>query len=360
MNKIKKIIIASGGTGGHIIPALSLYNFFASKNYFVKLSTDERGLSYIDNINEKNIKIIDTSRILKSKKIQSIFKILLSVIKSFVFLFKYRPTFIIGMGGYSSFPVCFSAIILRIPLIIYENNLCFGKANKYLAPFANKIFVNFKKIEGIKSNYRGKIRVIGNILRKNILAYEDHHKVDNYEKLNILVLGGSQAAKKFAENLPNIFIDLKKSKIKIKVFQQCLPEQSVKLRKIYDLNKIENFIFNYTNEMASIYKQINLAISRAGSSALAELLNSRIPIIAIPLEKSAYDHQYKNAQFYEKKGFGIMIKEDKIDSDLLNLIKKLYNNKSNLNLIKSNQGKYSDKEVFEKINLELKEFLYEN
>ncbi len=359
MSKIKKIVIASGGTGGHIIPALSLYDFFVSKDYFVELSTDERGLSYIDNIDKKNIKIIDTSKIIKSKKIKSVFKIILAVIKSFIFLSKNRPTFIIGMGGYSSFPICFSAVILRIPLIIYENNLCFGKVNKYLATFADKIFVNYKDIEGIKTNFRSKIKVVGNILRKNILIYDDH-KIDNYEKLNILVLGGSQAAKKFAEKLPNIFIDLNKSKIKIKVFQQCLPEQSSDLKKIYELNKIENFIFNYTNDMLSIYKQINLAVSRAGSSALAELLNCSIPIIAIPLEKSAYDHQYKNAQFYEKKGFGIMVKEDKIDSDLLNLIKKLYNNKSNLNLIKSNQSKHSDKEVFEKINLELKEFLYEN
>ena len=178
--------------------------------------------------------------------------------------------------------------------------------------------------------------------------------------MNILILGGSQAAKIFAEKLPNIFIQLNNRKVKIKIFQQCQPEQTEDLKIIYERNNIEYSIFNYTNDMVSIYKQTNVAISRAGSSALAELLNCRIPTIAIPLDHSADDHQHKNALYYEKKGFGIVIKEDKIDNDLLHLLQKLYSNKSTLKIIKSNQNKYSDIDVFKKINLELKEILHEN
>ena len=355
MGKEKKILISSGGTGGHIIPALSLYNFLKDENYIVKLSTDLRGMTYLENIKKEEIKIIDTSTMVKSKRLKSFFKIILAIIKSFIFLIKDRPSLVIGMGGYSSFPICFSAIFLKIPIIIYENNICFGKANKFLVPFAKKILVNFNEFEGIKDNYKYKIKVIGNILRKKILDLH-HSKNDNFEKLNILILGGSQAAKSFAEKLPNIFIELIKKKIKIKIFQQCQPEQNDDLRKVYENNKIEYSIFNYTHDMASVYKQSNLAISRAGSSALAELLNCRIPIIAIPLSHSADDHQYKNAMYYEKKGFGIVIKEDKIENDLFYLLQKLYNNKSTLNLIKSNQSKHSDTDVFKKINSELKEF----
>ena len=359
MSNVKKILIASGGTGGHIIPALSLYDFLKDENYSVKLSTDLRGMTYIKNINTENIKIIDTSTIVKSKKFKSFLKIISAIIKSFIFLIKDRPSLVIGMGGYSSFPICFSAVILKIPIIIYENNICFGKANKFLVPFAKKILVNYNEFEGIKDNYKHKIKVIGNILRKKILDFHSF-KDDNYEKFNILILGGSQAAKSFAEKLPKIFIELNKRKIKIKIFQQCQPEQNEVLRKVYEHNKIEYSIFNYTHDMDSLYKQTNLAVTRAGSSALAELLNCRIPIIAIPLVHSADDHQYKNAVYYEKKGFGIMIKEDKIENDLLHLLQKLYNKKSILKLIKSNQSKYSDIDVFKKINSELKEFLYEN
>ena len=359
MSKLKKILISSGGTGGHIIPASSLYDHLEDENYIVKLSTDLRGMTYIKNIKSKNIKIIDTSTMIKSKRFKSLLKILLAIIKSFIFLIKDKPTLVIGMGGYSSFPICFSALILKIPIIIYENNICFGKTNKFLAPFAKKILINYNEFEGIEDKFKNRIKVIGNILRKKILNFH-HFNNENYEKFNILILGGSQAAKSFAEKLPNIFVELNKRNIKIKIFQQCQPEQNKDLQKIYERNKIEYSIFNYTHDMVSVYKQTNLAISRAGASALAELLNCRIPIIAIPLVHSADDHQYKNAVYYEKKGFGMMIKEDKIEVDLLNLLQKLYKNKSTLNLIKSNQSKYSDINVFKKINSEIKEFLYEN
>ena len=75
-------------------------------------------------------------------------------LRSFIFLLINRPNLVFGMGGYSSFPVCIAAKILRIPFIIYENNLFLGKANKYLLPFANKIFVSYKELEGISKNIR--------------------------------------------------------------------------------------------------------------------------------------------------------------------------------------------------------------
>ena len=98
------------------------------------------------------------------------------------------------MGGYSSFPVCIAASILRIPFIIYENNLYLGKANRYLLPFAKKIFVSYKELEGIPKKFNNKICVTGNIIRKEILNFRSNNN-PNDTKLRILILGGSQAAK---------------------------------------------------------------------------------------------------------------------------------------------------------------------
>ena len=80
------------------------------------------------------------------------------------------------MGGYASFPVCFAGIILRIPFIIYENNLQMGKVNRFLTPFAKKIFVSYEDIEGIKLKYKNKVKIIGNILRENILNYSKKNR----------------------------------------------------------------------------------------------------------------------------------------------------------------------------------------
>ena len=150
------------------------------------------------------------------------------------------------------FQICFAGVILRIPFVIYENNLLIGKANRYLAPFAKKIFVSYKDIQGISIKYKNKITVIGNILRENILNYSKTNKDETSNKLNILVLGGSQAAKIFAEKLPDIFIKCKKNNINFKIYQQCLNEQKFDLQKKYESNNINCELFNFTFDIIKI------------------------------------------------------------------------------------------------------------
>ena len=149
----KKILIATGGTGGHIFPALSLAKNLIKKNYDIILTTDKRGLKYLSDINEINLKKITSSPLVKKNIFRLIYSALLicySTVKSLFLLSLNRPHIIIGMGGYSSFPVCIAATILRIKFTIYENNLIIGKANKYLLHFAEKVFVSYKDLEGIK------------------------------------------------------------------------------------------------------------------------------------------------------------------------------------------------------------------
>ena len=140
-NKFKKIIIATGGTGGHIFPAYSLAKHFINSKIDTKIISDSRGLKYLQNYNDiKVIEIISTT-VFKKNIFQLLFSISIifySIIKSVIFLLTDRPNLVFGMGGYSSFPVCIAAKLLRIPFIIYENNLHLGKANRYLLPHAKK------------------------------------------------------------------------------------------------------------------------------------------------------------------------------------------------------------------------------
>ena len=148
----KKILIATGGTGGHIFPGLGLANYLKRKNFNVKITTDKRGSEYLKNNKNINLIILPSTPLIKKNIFEflfSILKIIFSIIKSVSYLLLNRPSLIIGMGGYSSFPICFAAFILRIKFIIYENNLIIGKANKFLLPFVNKIFVSYKDLEGI-------------------------------------------------------------------------------------------------------------------------------------------------------------------------------------------------------------------
>lgn len=359
-NSNKYIVIAAGGTGGHIFPALGLANYLNSVGFNTVLTSDKRGIKFIDNSLIKNTKIIEGTS-LNKKMFVSFFKIFIAILKSLVFLVIKRPKFIFGMGGYASFPLCFSAIILRIPFIIYENNILMGKANRYLTPFAKKIFVAYEEVEGVNQKYSKKIVITGNILREKILNFiKINEKINTETVISILVLGGSQAAEIFAKVLPSIFIQCKKNNMKIKIFQQCLPYQINQLKNTYDKSKIDYELFSFTFDILKYYKSTNLVITRAGSSALAELLNCNIPIITVPLESSAENHQYKNAQYFNKKGYGIMIEERNLRNKLFDLLHSIHEDKSVINSIKQNQNKHTDKNVFDIINKEILNLFYEN
>ncbi len=360
MNDNKNIIIATGGTGGHVFPAISLANYLTNAGFKLILTTDQRGLKFIDDKFVNKIKIINSSPLSKKNIFISFFKILTAFLKSFIFLLKSRPKFIFGMGGYASFPICFAGTILKIPFIIYENNLSIGKANRFLANFAKKIFISYEDIEGISDKHKNKIIIIGNILREKILNNSQIEKNETNKDLNILVLGGSQAAKIFAELLPDIFVECKKNMINFKIYQQCLNEQKLNLQKKYEKNGINYELFSFTFDILKYYNLSNLVITRAGSSALAELLNCKIPIISVPLPSSSENHQLKNAQYFKKKGYGFMIEEKNIKKELFNLLQSMHKDKSILNSIKTNQKNHSDINVFMIIKKEINKIFYEN
>jgi len=360
MTTKKKILIAAGGTGGHVFPAYALAKYFFKKNFLVKIVTDKRGLKFLENYNDINLTIINSETIYDKNPlilIISIFKILQAFFKSFFVLNKFKPNIIFGMGGYSSFPVCLAAKILRIPFIIYENNMYIGKTNKYLLPYTKKIFVSYSNLGGIDKKYNKKVFEVGNILREEILNYKNSYTKESKEKFKVLILGGSQAAKSFGEKLPDVFKKCSAKGIKLKIYQQCQLSQKKILEEQYDKLGIENEIFYFCNDLSKYFSKIDISITRSGSSMLAELLNCNIPFISIPLPNSAENHQFHNAKYFENKGYGLLVEEHEIGNELFSLIKLLHEDKELLIKIKTKQKQHSDKNVFEKIFIETKEFL---
>tara|TARA_A100001015_G_scaffold231352_1_gene261921 strand:- start:296 stop:1390 length:1095 start_codon:yes stop_codon:yes gene_type:complete len=359
----KKIVIATGGTGGHVFPAYSLANYLKRKNFKVKLTLDKRGSIYLKDYNNLNLIKIPTSPLIKKNIFKLFYSFLIisfSIIKSLLILIFDRPSIILGMGGYSSFPVCFAAFILRIKFIIYENNLIIGKANKYLLPLAKKIFVSYEELEGISEKYKDKVIEVGNIVREEIINSNiSDEGINKLESLNILVLGGSQAARVFAEELPQIFKKIKDSNIKIKIYQQCQKNQNDQLFQFYKNAQIDFEVFNFTSNIIDYYSKSNLVITRSGASVLGELVNFKIPFITIPLPTSADNHQYKNAVFYSKKGYGNFLEEKDIKIKLYDLIISTFNDKSMLDSILSNQRQLSDKDIFKNLNSQIEKILNE-
>ena len=283
-----------------------------------------------------------------------------SILISLLFLILNRPTIIFGMGGYASLPLCIAASILRIRFVIYENNLIIGKANKLLLPFAKLILVSFSETEGIPEKYNKKIIKNGKIIKKDIINFTKKNNSNiNLKKINLLVLGGSQAAKVFAEILPNIFKKCSDEGIILNIIQHCLPDQNKNLNSFYSNKEIKFEIFNFSNNLIEFFSKTDLAITRSGSSMLAELTNAKIPFISVPLPSSADNHQFKNAEYYQKKKMSFLIEEKNLNEKLFLLLKDIYGNSSILDQMSLNQSQYSDKNVYKNVDEIIKNLINE-
>ena len=139
-------------------------------------------------------------------------------------------------------------------------------------------------------------------------------------------------------------------KIKIKIFQQCIKSQTDQLNKVYKKLNFEFELFNFTNNILEYFEKTELAITRSGSSVTAELINCNIPFITIPYPHATDSHQDKNATYFEKKGYSHLVKETEVNEKLFSLIESFYKDKKLLDKIIEKQKKYSDKDVFLKIN----------
>ena len=155
------------------------------------------------------------------------------------------------------------------------------------------------------------------------------------------------------------FWKIKNKKLNISVYQQCHKNQNEKLAQFYKKAKINFEIFNFTVKIIDYYSKANLVITRSGASVLGELINIKIPFIAIPLPSSADNHQHKNAEFYHNRGYGFLLCEKDIKSKLYNLICSLFDNKSLLNNILTNQRQYSDKNIFKNLKTQLEKIIDE-
>ncbi len=348
----KKIIIATGGTGGHIFPSLSLADFL-KEEYDIEITTDRRGLKYLKNLDNINIKIINSNTIF-NKNILKIFtavvNIIFSTIYSFAMIIKLKPKIVIGMGGYSSFPVCLAACFLRVPVLIYENNLILGRANKFLLPFVKKILVSTNSISGIDSKYKHKVFFSGYLLRSQIFNLEKNDFELDKKELSILIIGGSQSAKIFSEVLPIVIKNCCKNNIKFKIYQQCSDVDRNEIKKTYTKLNIDFKLFSFSDDLFEYYQKTDLAITRSGASSIAELINLRIPFVAIPLPSSTDNHQFENAFYFKNKGYCFLLEEKFIHDKLFEILKDLNKDRTKLLSLKKKMSEHSDKDAISKIH----------
>jgi len=333
----KKVLISTGGSGGHVIPAITIYNHLKSTNETL-ISTDLRGLVYLDK--NYNALVINTPKLNNYFLLPfSFLKILFLTVKSFFLLKKNNISILISTGGYMSLPLCLAAKILGIKIFLIEPNMVLGRANKFFLNFSKKLICYSKNLINLPSGINHKLTIIKPLIRKE---YYDSVMYKKQDKLfTIIIIGGSQGAKIFDKLLNKLFVSLAK-KVSIRIIHQTSKKNINFLKNFYSQNNIESKVFSFDHNLNKVLKQGDLCITRAGASSLAELSFLNIPFVAIPLPSSKDNHQYENAKYYKEQDCCWIIDQKSFDDQkfekfLLELINKNqdYITKKN-NLLKLN------------------------
>ena len=345
---MKNILISTGGSGGHTIPAKIIYEHLKNKfNLF--MSSDDRGIKFLDK-EKYNIKIINVPKISNNIFLLpiQIISLIGLIFKSIFFLRRQKIEVLISTGGYMSLPLCVASKILNIKLFLFEPNLVLGRANKFFVGNCNKIFCYSDKIKNFPSNLKYKISIIPPLLRKEFYNLKDSNIND--KNVNLLIIGGSQGAKSFDIIVRNSIISLSK-KYQLKVYQQTNQKNFQSLKIFYEVNKIEHELFDFNEDISLIMNKASICLTRAGASTLAELVFLNLPHLAIPLLTAKDNHQFENAFFYNQFGCNWILNQNEInDTNLTNKLFNIINNKEAYLNKKINMKNFSYQNTWNNIN----------
>ena len=315
--KKNRFIISGGGTGGHIYPALSLADkinesFNNAEIKFVGASGRmEMSIVPKHGYDIQGLWISGLQRSLSYKNIALPFKLVISLIQSLLIIIEYKPNFVIGTGGFASFPIVFISSILRIPTLIQEQNSFPGISNRFLSRYANYISVAYEKME--KYFPSNKLFLTGNPIRESIsssntrLDLKKELKIED-NKLVISILGGSLGSEKINRTIEkNIDFIISQN---VFIIWQCGKKY---LKDFNKYNSESVFVTDFIDDIDSTYYSSDVIIARSGALTLSELAVVSKPAILIPSPNVAENHQFHNAKSIEDKHACICIEEKDLD-----------------------------------------------
>ncbi len=352
----QNFLISTGGSGGHVVPATILYEHL-SKEKNVILTTDKRGLKFLDK-NKYEYEVIDTPKVNNILLLPlNLIIIIILTLKSFFLLKNKKIDKIFSTGGYMSLPLILAAKILKLKIYLLEPNQVLGRANKYFLKSCVKIFCYTEKIKNFPKELESKVEVINPLVRKNIYRLKPSSQVN--DKFTLLIVGGSQGANIFDQTLKNSIVNISKKSL-IKIIQQTNKKNISSLSNFYSKNNIENKIFSFENDFANNIQQTDLCITRAGASTLAELSVTNIPFVAVPLPTSKDNHQLENAHFYKDKDCCWLIEQSNFEEEIEEFLNNILVNKSDYFRKRENLKKLNYQNTWINVNQKILRIINEN
>lgn len=324
-----KIWIATGGTGGHVFPALSVANELAKRGHKITVSCDGRVSKMVNEGKPKNacrvfIWASGVGAKSRAKQMLALSKIGISALALIVrFLFS-RPDRMVAFGGYASVPAIFAAHVWKIPTYLHEQNAAIGRANKFAMRWVKTLMTSFKTVNGMPKQSATRVVYTGLPVREDFL--KNAHAPLKHEN-RILVTGGSLGAQILDEIVPLAMAETKMKKIF--VTHQTRPENVEKLQRFYAEHKIHANVLSFIRDMSTAIIDADLVIGRSGASTVIELETIGRPAILVPLNINP--DQAANAASFEKLGGGFSVAQDKFSVKWLSsTLNELFENPTRL------------------------------
>jgi UDP-N-acetylglucosamine--N-acetylmuramyl-(pentapeptide) pyrophosphoryl-undecaprenol N-acetylglucosamine transferase len=307
------VVLAAGGTGGHMFPAEALAGELVGRGIKVALVTDKRGQAF-----DSRLSGVTLHRILAGRPGAGITSRVIAVCEIALGLFAARrilralaPAAAVGFGGYPSVPTMMAASRLGVPTVIHEQNARLGRANRWLLPRMKRIATSFAEVDGLAGIERKRIVETGNPVRLAVTAERSVPYLPPVSgPINLLVIGGSQGARILSAVVPAALALLSPEiKTRISVAQQARPEDIESVKRVHQVNGISADVATFFTDVPARMARAHLVISRSGASSVAELCVIGRPAILVPYRHAADDHQTANAEALTRAGAAWMMSE---------------------------------------------------
>jgi UDP-N-acetylglucosamine--N-acetylmuramyl-(pentapeptide) pyrophosphoryl-undecaprenol N-acetylglucosamine transferase len=322
-NTAPLILLAAGGTGGHLFPAEALGVALMKRELRVRLVTDSRAVRYSGLFSRDMIDVVASETVRGRSPLQLArtgFMLATGTATAFSLMLRLRPAAVVGFGGYPTVPPLIAASLSRIPSIIHDSNAVLGRANRFLARFANAIATALPGVLDRDPALSGKTTTVGTPMRPAILAAASspYTPPDSTGPLRLLVVGGSQGARVMSDIVPGAIERLEPSLWnRLVLTQQVREEDMSRVRTIYDRLKIHAELAPFFTDLPARLASNHLVVSRSGAGTVAELAAIGRPSILVPLPGSIDQDQFANAGVLAEAGGALRIAQADFTVDRL-------------------------------------------
>ncbi|GAB2176806.1 undecaprenyldiphospho-muramoylpentapeptide beta-N-acetylglucosaminyltransferase [Dongia sp. agr-C8] len=309
-----RILLAAGGTGGHLFPAEALAGALLGRGFAVDLVTDERGTGFAGKLASVPVHRIASGGIAgkgMGVRARNYGRLMLGFLQSRGLLKRLKPSVAVGFGGYPSLPPILAAQWGKIRTVVHEQNAVAGRANRVLMKRANRVALSFEHVRFTEQLPAAKKIVTGNPVRAAVSEIAAYAAPSPGGPVNLLVFGGSQGARVFGRVTPPAIALLPEElRNRLKLVQQVRREDVEDVTKAYRDLGLDAELSPFFKDMPARYEWAHLVVCRSGASSVAEIEACGRPALMIPLPHSIDDHQRANARSLSEKGAGWVLDEN--------------------------------------------------